>query len=101
MAGAFAVDTTTNNHDSLILFVTVLCYVSNKAPRALPADANVPCVLGRCQEPCAAHYADIDAHRAVREQAIEAGLTQALEVALPPPVVAHEHGRPLGWTPRR
>ncbi|MFC0449555.1 hypothetical protein [Rhodococcus jostii] len=50
---------------------------------------------GHSPQVAAAHYADIDAHRELHEQAIEAGLTQALEVALPPPVVADEHGCPL------
>lgn len=51
---------------------------------------------GHSKQVAAAHYADIDAHRELHEQAIEAGLGQALQVALPPPVVADEQGRPLG-----
>ncbi|MQA63843.1 MAG: hypothetical protein GEU86_20780 [Actinophytocola sp.] len=51
---------------------------------------------GHSKQVAAAHYADIDAHRELHEQAIEAGLGQALEVALPPPVVAGEQGQPLG-----
>lgn len=51
---------------------------------------------GHSKQVAAAHYADIDAHRELHEQAIEAGLSQALEVALPPPVVADEQGRHLG-----
>jgi hypothetical protein len=54
---------------------------------------------GHSKAVAAAHYADIDAHREVHEQAIEAGLRQALDVALGPPVVADEHGRPLGDGP--
>jgi hypothetical protein len=50
---------------------------------------------GHSKAVAAAHYADIDAHREVHEQAIEAGLRQALEVGLQPPVVADERGRPL------
>jgi hypothetical protein len=51
---------------------------------------------GHSKQVAARHYADIDAHRELHEQAIEAGLRQALEVALPPPVVADEQGKPLG-----
>src|SRR5664279_4883142 len=51
---------------------------------------------GHSKQVAAAHYADIDAHRELHEQAVEAGLGQALEVALPPPVVADEQGRRLG-----
>lgn len=51
---------------------------------------------GHSKQVAAAHYADIDAHRELHEQAIEAGLSQALEVALPPPVVADEKGHQLG-----
>jgi hypothetical protein len=51
---------------------------------------------GHSKQVAARHYADIDAHRQLHEDAIEAGLRQALEVGLPPPVVADEHGRPLG-----
>ncbi|MGH3285125.1 MAG: hypothetical protein ACRDPD_10665 [Streptosporangiaceae bacterium] len=51
---------------------------------------------GHSVQVAAAHYADIDAHRELHEQAIEAGLSQALEVALPPPAVTDEYGRPLG-----
>jgi hypothetical protein len=54
---------------------------------------------GHSKPVAAAHYADIDAHREVHEQAIEAGLRQALEVALGQPAVADEHGRPLGDGP--
>lgn len=51
---------------------------------------------GHSKQVAAAHYADIEAHREVHEQAIEAGLAQALAVVLPAPVVADEEGRPLG-----
>jgi len=51
---------------------------------------------GHSKQVAAAHYADIDAHREVHEQAVEAGLRQALDIALAPPVVAGEGGRPLG-----
>jgi hypothetical protein len=50
---------------------------------------------GHSKEVAAAHYADIDAHRELHEQAVEAGLRQALEVGLGAPVVAEEDGRPL------
>ena len=51
---------------------------------------------GHSKQVAARHYADIDAHAQLHEDAIEAGLSQALQVALPAPVVADEHGRPLG-----
>lgn len=51
---------------------------------------------GHSKQVAARHYADIDAHTQLHEDAIEAGLRQALQVGLPPPVVADEHGRPLG-----
>ncbi|MHB8341873.1 MAG: hypothetical protein ACYDB7_11985 [Mycobacteriales bacterium] len=54
---------------------------------------------GHSKAVAAAHYADIEAHREVHEQAVEAGLRQALEVALGSPVVADEHGQPLGDGP--
>ena len=44
----------------------------------------------------AAHYADIDAHNALHDQAVEDGLRQALEVALPAPAIATATGEPLG-----
>jgi hypothetical protein len=51
---------------------------------------------GHSKQVAARHYADIDAHTQVHEDAIEAGLRQALAVGLPAPVVADEHGLPLG-----
>ncbi|HZJ07307.1 MAG TPA: hypothetical protein VFD59_17830 [Nocardioidaceae bacterium] len=51
---------------------------------------------GHSKQVAARHYADIDAHNQVHEDAIEAGLRQALAVGLALPVVADEHGRPLG-----
>jgi len=60
---------------------------------------------GHSKQVAAAHYADIDAHRELHEQAIETGLRQALDVALAAPVVADDHGAPLGdgapLTPRQ
>lgn len=47
---------------------------------------------GHTQQVAGAHYADIGAHEEIHEQAIEAGLNQALAVALPPPVVLDEDG---------
>jgi hypothetical protein len=43
---------------------------------------------GHTKQVAAAHYADISAHLELHEQAVEAGLRQALEVVLGPPVVA-------------
>jgi hypothetical protein len=43
---------------------------------------------GHTKAVAAGRYADIDAHRELHEQAVEAGLRQALEATLPPPVVA-------------
>jgi len=43
---------------------------------------------GHTRQVAASRYADIGAHRELHEQAVEAGLRQALDVALPPPVVA-------------
>jgi hypothetical protein len=54
---------------------------------------------GHSKQVAARHYADIDAHTQLHEDAIEAGLRQALAVGLPAPVVADEHGRPLGEAP--
>jgi hypothetical protein len=42
---------------------------------------------GHSKHVAARHYADIAAHREVHEQAVEAGLKQALSAALAPPVV--------------
>jgi hypothetical protein len=54
---------------------------------------------GHSKQVAAGHYADINAHTQLHEDAIEAGLRQALAVGLPAPVVADEHGRPLGEAP--
>lgn len=54
---------------------------------------------GHTKQVAAAHYANIDAHREIHDQAVEAGLRQALAVALPPPVVADQiTGAPLAAT---
>jgi hypothetical protein len=54
---------------------------------------------GHTKQVAAAHYADIGAHREIHDQAVEAGLRQALAVALPPPVVADQiTGEPLAPT---
>ncbi|MFE2495648.1 hypothetical protein [Streptomyces scopuliridis] len=49
-------------------------------------------VTGHTKAVAAKHYADIDAHREVHEQAVENGLREALDVALVPPVVVDDHG---------
>jgi len=51
---------------------------------------------GHTKAVAAAHYADIDAHNAVHDQAVEDGLRQALHAALPDPVTATPDGEPLG-----
>jgi hypothetical protein len=50
---------------------------------------------GHTKAVAAAHYADIDAHSAVHDQAVEDGLRQALAAALPVPVTATTDGEPL------
>ena len=50
---------------------------------------------GHTKQVAAARYADIDAHRELHEQAVEAGLRQALRQALPAPVVATHAGAAL------
>jgi hypothetical protein len=45
---------------------------------------------GHTPRVAAKHYADIDAHRPLHEEAVENGLREALEVALAPPVVLSE-----------
>lgn len=50
---------------------------------------------GHTQGVAARHYADIAAHRDVHEQAVEAGLEEAMNAALPPPVVLDEDGQRL------
>lgn len=49
---------------------------------------HTPQVAGR-------HYADIPAHDEIHDQAVESGLTEALAVALAPPVVVDDDGRRL------
>ena len=51
---------------------------------------------GHTKAVAAAHYADIDAHNALHDQAVEDGLRQALQAALPAPVTATADGEPLG-----
>jgi hypothetical protein len=51
---------------------------------------------GHTKAVAAAHYADIGAHDALHDQAVEDGLRQALEAALPAPVTATADGEPLG-----
>jgi hypothetical protein len=50
---------------------------------------------GHSKEVAAGHYADIPAHREVHDQAVEAGLHEALAVALAPPVVLDDDGTRL------
>ncbi|OKI26628.1 hypothetical protein A6A28_16795 [Streptomyces sp. CB03578] len=52
-------------------------------------------VSGHTKEVAAKHYADIEAHREVHEQAVENGLQEALDVALAPPVVLDDDGSRL------
>lgn len=52
-------------------------------------------VAGHTKEVAAAHYADLEAHREVHEQAVENGLQQALDAALAPPLVLDEDGARL------
>jgi hypothetical protein len=49
---------------------------------------------GHTKAVAAGHYADIDAHNALHDQAVEDGLRQALQVALPAPVIATATGEP-------
>lgn len=50
---------------------------------------------GHTKAVAAAHYADIGAHDAVHDQAVEDGLRQALHAVLPDPVTATPDGKPL------
>ena len=50
---------------------------------------------GHTRAVAAARYADIDAHNVLHDQAVEDGLRQALEAALPAPVTATTAGEPL------
>ncbi|MGH9065190.1 MAG: hypothetical protein ACRD0L_14710 [Acidimicrobiales bacterium] len=50
---------------------------------------------GHTKQVAASRYADIDAHAELHDQAVEAGLRQALETALSPPVVATGAGTAL------
>jgi len=50
---------------------------------------------GHTQGVAARHYADIAAHRDVHEQAVEAGLEEAMNAALPPPAVLDEDANDL------
>ncbi|MFE3645951.1 hypothetical protein ACFXOM_34100 [Streptomyces sp. NPDC059169] len=52
-------------------------------------------VSGHTPKVAARHYADIAAHDEIHDQAVEAGLAEALAVALPPPVVLDEDGSRL------
>lgn len=47
---------------------------------------------GHTRAVAAKHYADIDAHHETHDQAVEAGLEQALGAALAPPVVVSDDG---------
>ncbi|MGW6394266.1 hypothetical protein ACWFR1_28050 [Streptomyces sp. NPDC055103] len=50
---------------------------------------------GHTRPVAAKHYADIDAHEETHDQAVEAGLAQALSAALAPPVVLSDEGARL------
>ncbi|MFJ2604451.1 hypothetical protein ACIO13_05585 [Streptomyces sp. NPDC087425] len=50
---------------------------------------------GHTSQVAGRHYADIGAHEEIHDQAVEAGLNQALAVALPPPVVLDDNGERL------
>ena len=50
---------------------------------------------GHAKAVAATHYADIDAHNDVHDQAVEDGLRQALHAALPDPVTATPDGEAL------
>jgi hypothetical protein len=52
-------------------------------------------VSGHSKDVAATHYADIDAHREVHEQAVENGLQEALDAALAPPIVLDDDGSRL------
>ncbi|MFK0296923.1 hypothetical protein ACIQU6_41530 [Streptomyces sp. NPDC090442] len=52
-------------------------------------------VSGHTKEVAAGHYADIEAHREVHEQAVEDGLREALDAALAAPVVLDDDGSRL------
>jgi len=51
---------------------------------------------GHSRQVAASRYADIGAHREIHERAVEAGLEQALAVALPPPAVIPDGAEPPG-----
>ncbi|WP_200827779.1 hypothetical protein [Thermomonospora echinospora] len=51
---------------------------------------------GHSPQVAARHYADIGAHDELHDRAVENGLAEALQVALPPPVVLDEDGSRLG-----
>ncbi|WP_369257055.1 hypothetical protein [Streptomyces sp. R35] len=50
---------------------------------------------GHSPRVAAKHYADIDAHRPLHEEAVEKGLREALDAALEAPVVLDDQGRRL------
>ncbi|MFJ1639456.1 MULTISPECIES: hypothetical protein [unclassified Streptomyces] len=52
-------------------------------------------VSGHSKDVAAAHYADIEAHREVHDQAVENGLQEALDTALAPPIVLDDDGSRL------
>jgi hypothetical protein len=54
---------------------------------------------GHTTQVAAEHYADIGAHTEIHDQAVEAGLREALAVALPPPVVLDDDGTLLAAQP--
>ena len=67
-----------------------------KSRRYLEAGGSCPTSSsGHTTQVAGRHYADIGAHEEIHDQAIEAGLTEALAVALPPPVVLDTDGTRL------
>lgn len=69
---------------------------SFKSKKYLEAGGILPdFVSGHTPQVAGRHYADIGAHEEIHDQTVEAGLTQALAVALPPPVVLDEDGSRL------
>ncbi|GAA1249147.1 hypothetical protein GCM10009646_41110 [Streptomyces aureus] len=66
---------------------------SFKSKQYLQAGGVLPdFATGHTREVAGRHYADIGAHEEIHDQAVEAGLSEALAVHLQPPVVLDEEG---------
>ncbi|MFJ9145685.1 hypothetical protein [Streptomyces griseus] len=66
---------------------------SYKSKQYLQAGGVLPdFATGHTREVAGRHYADIGAHEEIHDQAVEDGLSEALAVHLPPPVVLNEDG---------